>query len=246
MLTIHYMFFFYCSGPLRDLHSFPTRRSSDLGAEGHRERRVDQDERPRAVLQSEHRDQARKRDEEERGRHQVRQKDPDAQPLAPRSREPRQAVAPGHRQHERNPDDDQTDEQRVEEPGRVERLAEERGQVLEGRRAVEEERVVGGIGGTHVEVGVLLERGHHHPVEGKHREHDEEEDEHAVAQRRRQSSSPTRRHHATSARRDTRSIVTARITSTGSRKMATEAPRPTSPPSTPSWKARLASTWVEL
>src|SRR2546425_400377 len=121
-----------------------------------------------------------------------------------------------------------------------------RSQVQKGRRAVEEERVVGGIGGAHVEVGVLLERGHHHPVEGKHREHDEEEDEHAVAQRRRQSSSPTRRHHATSARRDTRSIVTARITSTGSRKMATEAPRPTSPPSTPSWKARLASTWVEL
>src|SRR5207245_7881039 len=122
-------------------------------------------------------------------------------------------------QHERDPDDDETDEQRVEEPGRVERLAEERGQVLEGRRAVEEERVVGGIGGAHVEVGVLLERGHHHPVEGKHREHDEEEDEHAVAQRRRQSSSSTRRNHATSARRDTRSIVSAWITGLGSRTM---------------------------
>ena len=28
--------------------------------------------------------------------------------------------------------------------------------------------------------------------------------------------------------------------------MAIDAPRPTSPPSTPSWKARLASTWVLL
>src|SRR5690625_5794487 len=28
----HHPFFFYSSGPLRDLHSFPTRRSSDLGA----------------------------------------------------------------------------------------------------------------------------------------------------------------------------------------------------------------------
>src|SRR5207248_11461093 len=27
-------FFFYCSVPLRDLHSFPTRRSSDLGRAG--------------------------------------------------------------------------------------------------------------------------------------------------------------------------------------------------------------------
>src|SRR5437868_12697315 len=25
-----FLFFFYCSGPLQDLHSFPTRRSSDL------------------------------------------------------------------------------------------------------------------------------------------------------------------------------------------------------------------------
>src|SRR5205085_10778891 len=29
---IHFLFFFYCSGAHRDLHSFPTRRSSDLAA----------------------------------------------------------------------------------------------------------------------------------------------------------------------------------------------------------------------
>src|SRR5205814_10329093 len=33
-LSFYYFFslFFYCSGPLRPLHSFPTRRSSDLAA----------------------------------------------------------------------------------------------------------------------------------------------------------------------------------------------------------------------
>src|SRR5690606_42029126 len=31
-----YLFFFYCSPALRDLHSFPTRRSSDLTADGAR------------------------------------------------------------------------------------------------------------------------------------------------------------------------------------------------------------------
>ena len=29
-LTVYFFFFFYCSGAHRDLHSFPTRRSSDL------------------------------------------------------------------------------------------------------------------------------------------------------------------------------------------------------------------------
>src|SRR5207248_10330623 len=32
-----HFFFFYCSGPHRDLHSFPTRRSSDLDRGGHRD-----------------------------------------------------------------------------------------------------------------------------------------------------------------------------------------------------------------
>src|SRR5438874_13609195 len=31
MNTISHVFFFYCNGAHRDLHSFPTRRSSDLG-----------------------------------------------------------------------------------------------------------------------------------------------------------------------------------------------------------------------
>src|SRR5207302_10358484 len=32
--TPFFSFFFYCHGPHRDLHSFPTRRSSDLGNGG--------------------------------------------------------------------------------------------------------------------------------------------------------------------------------------------------------------------
>src|SRR5699024_12694890 len=31
--SLSFLFFFYCYGDHRDLHSFPTRRSSDLGAE---------------------------------------------------------------------------------------------------------------------------------------------------------------------------------------------------------------------
>src|SRR5207244_11583961 len=30
LFPLHFLFFFYCSAPHRDLHSFPTRRSSDL------------------------------------------------------------------------------------------------------------------------------------------------------------------------------------------------------------------------
>src|SRR5207248_11220671 len=52
-------FFFSCSGAHRDLHSFPTRRSSDLrrGGERHAERRRRSDQRPR------HRRQPRRRSE---------------------------------------------------------------------------------------------------------------------------------------------------------------------------------------
>src|SRR5581483_3878602 len=138
-------------------------------------------------------------------------------------------------------------QQRVAEPRRVERLPEQRAQVIEGRRPVEDERVVGGVGGADVEVGVLLERRDDHPVERKDGKGDEGQDGRPVhdgardAARRR-----AREHHSTSARRDARSMTMARTSSTGTRKIATEAPRPTSPPSTPSWKARLASTWVEL
>src|SRR5262249_21781828 len=101
--------------------------------------------------------------------------------------------------------------------------------------------------GAHVEVGVLLEGGDHHPVERKHREGHERHDRGPMQDRAAQPAGRgPGRHHTTSARRDVRSMKIARISSTGTRKMATEAPRPTSPPRTPSWKARLASTWVEL
>src|SRR5207253_3466258 len=33
-MLFSFLFFFYCSGDLRDLHSFPTRRSSDLSQSG--------------------------------------------------------------------------------------------------------------------------------------------------------------------------------------------------------------------
>src|SRR5690606_42153671 len=37
LFSVFFFFFFVCSGPPRHLHSFPTRRSSDLGRAGERQ-----------------------------------------------------------------------------------------------------------------------------------------------------------------------------------------------------------------
>ena len=63
-------------------------------------------------------------------------------------------------------------------------LAEQRAEVIERRRPVEDERIVRGVGGAHVEIGVLLERGDDHPVEREDREHDEEQDGGAMHENR--------------------------------------------------------------
>src|SRR5262249_32798091 len=138
-------------------------------------------------------------------------------------------------------------EERVEEPGRIARLPEQRAQVIERRRQIEDERIVLDVRGPDVQVGVLLEGRDHHPVEREDRERDEAENDRSMGDGGRRAAERGAHGHATtSARRDVRSMNTARTSSTGTRKMATAAPRPTSPPSTPSWNARLASTCVEL
>ena len=56
------------------------------GAEGDREGRVDEDQGPERVLEAQGGDDPGQGDEQERRRHEVREEDPDAEPLAPAAR----------------------------------------------------------------------------------------------------------------------------------------------------------------
>ena len=70
------------------------------------------------------------RQEEKGGRDQVDEEDGDARALAPGAREPRQRIAGGHREQERDDDDRCADEERVQEPRRVVGVVEEECDVL--------------------------------------------------------------------------------------------------------------------
>ena len=115
-------------------------------------------------------DEARERQEEQGGRHEVDQEDPDADGLPPTAQEPGEGIRCRESEHERDQHDCSSDDRGVLEPLAVVRLLEEEPEVAQRRRVgVELERNLLDV----VEVVVRPEGGHEHPVE-REREDDRE------------------------------------------------------------------------
>src|SRR5215204_2813786 len=225
---------------LEEAHQEPRRK-------GHREGRVDEDQRPEGVLEVELRDQPRKREEEQRRRDQIDEEDGDACALTPSAGQPCERVARRQRQEERNAHDHSADEQRVQQPRGIVRLPKEERDVL-GRRVVPEVPVEAALdvvvevrGVLHVrEVEVRLEHRHEREVEGE-REHDRERHDHRVGH-----ALLAPRHQLTCALRAKNSIATLTTTSSGTMNSEIAAPSPREPPSMPMKKAQVGNTCVEL
>src|SRR5487761_792087 len=211
------------------------REDDDSEDPGDRDRRVDDDQRPQAVAEVQVlRDDARQREEEQRWRHEIREEDPDAEPSPDAAGEPRECIARGHRDRERDQHDHQADEARVAQPAQVVGVVEEVAVVRKRRAEAPHLRRV-------VHLRLVLERSDAHPHE-REREHDREGDDDSVRERL----LPPRVRHVTSARRAKKSIAIVTNASSGSMKSATAAPSPMLPALIPVWNASVVSTCVEL
>src|SRR5919106_1211605 len=146
------------------------------GRERDSEGRVHQDQREQRVLEAEPRDEGGEGQEQQGRRDQVDEEDADSRRLTPTPREARERVAGRERDHERDDDDHRAHDRRVDEPVGIPRVRKEELDVLRGRRLPElplDGVVDVGDVLRVVEVEVLLEHRHEHPVEGE-REQDRE------------------------------------------------------------------------
>src|SRR5262249_21383112 len=157
-------------------------------------------------------------------------------PLPPLPGEPRQGIGGGEGEEEGDDHHRGPGQGGVPEPAQEEGLLEQEPQVLQGRRQVEDERVVLDV----VQIGRLLEAGDRHPDEGEGQERGEDE-EHPPAQD--PCGEPA--HHTTSARWATRSMSQATSARMGTRKTEMAAPSARSEPRMPVKKASEGRTWVE-
>src|ERR1700737_261440 len=140
------------------------------GAERDQERRVREDERPEVVVEDQRLDELGHAQEEQRGRNEVGDENRPADPVGAREAEPGQRVAGQDAAEERDRRRDDRNDRRVERPAREESVREEVLVVLQGRLAHKDGQLV------EVEhLGVALEAGDEHPVEGEERDEYEKE-----------------------------------------------------------------------
>ena len=198
------------------------------GAERHREARIDEHERPESVLQAERGDDARERDEQDRRRHKIGEKDRDPERLCPGTGHACECVSSGDRQRERDRDDGNADESRIDQPLEVLRILEQHPQMIQRRRVVEQIRVVRGV----VEILRGLESRDQHPIEGEGEERHEEDEDRLVAEPGAGAARACGRglHQVTSVRRARTRKKIATATSTGNMKSEIAAPPARSPP----------------
>src|SRR6202022_2806628 len=112
--------------------------------------RIDEHHGKDAVLQPQDRYHSRKRDEEQRRRNQISEKDRDPQPLTPPSGQAGKGVGGREGEEKRNRDDERTHERGIAQPPNEPGLYEQETQMFERGREVEEERIV--LDGVQVEV----------------------------------------------------------------------------------------------
>ena len=114
-------------------------------------------------MQPEIGDEPRQRQKKERRRHEIGEKDADAEILAGAARRASEAVAGGDRDQNRDRDHAQSDQGRIPQPLDEQRVLEQIFEVLKGGSRVEPVR----IGFQIVEVAVSLEGRDQHPIERK-------------------------------------------------------------------------------
>src|SRR5215467_2555760 len=137
-------------------------------AKGDKEGRIGEDEGPRRVAELEGPDDVGERDEEQSGRHEIRDEDRGADGARHGEAEAPESIAGEEPAEERDGGGETRDEERVPQPMRECRLPEEIDEVLDSGMECPERRVVGGPPGP-VELGVGPDRRDEHPIEGKQR-----------------------------------------------------------------------------